>query len=1709
MPTRIDIVFGSKVDDSGAKHDIKEIQNMFSSKAFVFKPDIDEKALNQLKKNIRVTIDEATKLKTITTKFTQNRTTYSLTQKETAPNEYSPVDIKETRRNIDDLISKLKKLYSTALDLQSSINQATGSDSMGVLRNSKRQLEETEAQIKSLSYAIQSLGHDLSKIDGISRSQERLDIKKDEKTIIADAKAAREYAELMSRLEKAYRAYDKAVASGQSEESIKAVLVWVKMLEEETKRVVSSTSSLGDKYKEFLKERYAQERSLQESIDSNKQIEKFNTLFSELKKAYSDFERAMKSGESAEIIDKITDKIIELSEKTQRAARNNQTLVDTYNEFVEMQSRKESDLGASYSDALGEKGLKDLIKDLRKYSDLQREIILIEKKSGGNIESLSMAQQEYYRELQRVSKELQEEIELHAAMTKGTHSEKDAIELLKDSYNELELFLKKVNARASESITFLQKVSISIKDSISNFFKYQVVDNIFDIFVQKINEAVDSIYELNKAMTDIQVVTSSTTEEVSKLAEQYSKMAQELGATTTEVASGASEWLRQGKSQEETNQLLTASMKLSKVGAVESSQATTYLTAVMNGFQMEASEAMRVVDALSNVDLEAATSVNELAEALQNTSNIARVNGVEFEELIGMVGAVSEATRRSASVVGNSFKTIFSRMTNVAAGKNTDDEGESLNDVETSLKKNNIELRKSTGEWRDMMDVISEVASKWDKFNDVQRDQISTAMAGTRQREIFLSLMENWDRVQHLIEAAYNSEGVADEKFGIYLDSLEAKTKSLQASFEDLLYSDAVVNGMSTLLDLAKGLVDTFNDLANNSLAKLAVVEVLVVKNTKHIIDYLGYFQKGADLSKASDWTKSLVASWASLRGKIEEVKESFEMAQKAGLSNIQIMKTALSTLFTGVSAALAPAIAIGTVFTGIAVGIDLATKTVDEYNAEIEKTNQKMSDLQSKIEEISGKPMEDRTQAEQEYLAILEAELENLKKQGELLSLNRDKYEQQTKEIIHNQYSPGVPNFLSTLTNPEEVLRGDLEKLQTYNNAISNASSNGYTLEQVESLQGKVQQIESTWRQVALNIIEAEEAASENGYQLDETNQRLKEMLEDSGLWDEFVSEGNQILSQQGDILEENSDVLEEEVSVAQKLVDTFTQLSDAQELIESINSEVEESGQISLDNLNSLLETYPSLTDAVTNYLLGLSSTTDVLNAIQEAYTVDKNNLYQSLVDKLKTQQNYYQLVSQLDSALMEQFATEYDIDTGTHATYASAKEAVEKELFRRVSNIWSNYYDTQLTSVEQLARTVGNDFDLPASDRKYIAQQIEAYKNAMKALDDIYDQTLIKGFEDSYQKIASASKEIENSANSASDAVSEQEKAYQDLLDMTIKMLKKKKELEKEALKEQLDGYKKVIDAQKELLDLQKEEYDHKNEVEEKNKNISTLEKQIAELQFDVSAEGTKKRLELEEELAEAKKELEDYQYKYSIDKQKDALDKEEERYEEYINNQIDEIDRYLDQTGLITQEAINLINQRSQELFNDLIEYNRLYGDSLDQTVINAWNGAVGAVNNYTSSVNSAISATRELASAASSISNMPVQRKPNTSSVNKRPTAGSGMNHPYYQVKHKGIDSGFVGNVKGNEQFVKALKGEAFITKPQQDNFMKNVLPSMLNTARESTSNTFGNLLNINVSGNLDSTIVPQIEKIAQNLFNKLNKTMFQGGYVRNTSTVPF
>lgn len=324
---------------------------------------------------------------------------------------------------------------------------------------------------------------------------------------------------------------------------------------------------------------------------------------------------------------------------------------------------------------------------------------------------------------------------------------------------------------------------------------------------QGIRKVVDTSAELNKAQTDLQIVTGKSNAEMVSLMGKYNELAKDLSVTTIDVASGADEWLRQGKSVAETNELIKDSVILSKVGQIDAAEATKYLTSAMNGFKAETSDVIGIVDKLTNVDLESATSAGGLAEAMSKCANSADVAGVSMDALIGYIATVAEVTQKSDSVVGESFKTILARMGKIKLNNWIDEDGKDIsgeiNDVEKTLAQFDIKLRNSATEFRNFEDVIYDVGMAWDKFSSVDQNAIANAFGGVYQRENVITLFENFNRALELSEVSANSAGTAYQKFEVYENSLEAATNRLTAAFESLAY-----NTVSS--DFIKGLaVDT------------------------------------------------------------------------------------------------------------------------------------------------------------------------------------------------------------------------------------------------------------------------------------------------------------------------------------------------------------------------------------------------------------------------------------------------------------------------------------------------------------------------------------------------------------------------------------------------------------------------------------------------------------------------------------------------------------------------------------------------------------------------------------------------------------------------------------------------------------------------------------------------------------------------------------
>lgn len=496
----------------------------------------------------------------------------------------------------------------------------------------------------------------------------------------------------------------------------------------------------------------------------------------------------------------------------------------------------------------------------------------------------------------------------------------------------------------SKSFDRANKSVSGFGNTIKGFAKFGAYLNVFQMIEQGAKRAVTAVKEIDDAIVDLQVATNGSYDNVNKLVRGYNDLAKELGATTTEVSSGADTWLRQGETIANTNKLIKDTMVLSKDAKLSSDDSSKYLTAIRKGYKVAVDEVSSINDSLTSIDMAAAVDAGGLAEATSRVAASAELAGVSLNKLLGYEAAVGEASQEGMSVIGNSFKTIFQRMSDIKVGKLelVDEDGttDKLSDVELVLDNVGIKLRDSANEFRSFDVVLDDTAKKWDSLSSVQKASISKAFAGGRQMNRFQLLMENYNKALEYANIAENSKGTALEKFNdAYLNSLEAKQKSLHASFESLSTNMISRDSYAGILEASQALVEFLDktNLAKGALAGLAVGGALkgfvsITTGITQATMKMQNFQKALDFLKAgnigTDGIEKLVQYTDGLsKSQLKAVLSSTELstAQRmqiltsTGMSEAQASATlATMGLATAEGTATASTLSLGTAMKGL-----------------------------------------------------------------------------------------------------------------------------------------------------------------------------------------------------------------------------------------------------------------------------------------------------------------------------------------------------------------------------------------------------------------------------------------------------------------------------------------------------------------------------------------------------------------------------------------------------------------------------------------------------------------------------------------------------------------------------------------------------------------------------------------------------------------------
>ena len=237
-----------------------------------------------------------------------------------------------------------------------------------------------------------------------------------------------------------------------------------------------------------------------------------------------------------------------------------------------------------------------------------------------------------------------------------------------------------------------------------------------------LRQTVRSMVEVEKSLAEVNVILGTSQKSLANFGNELFKIAGNTAQSFQTVATAATELARQGLGVEETlkrtnNALILT--RLSGLGVVDSVNA---IPAAINGFSKAALNSTQIVNRLIAVDQAFAVSGADLAESLKRVGNTAEGAGVSFNQLLAVVTAAQQTTARGGAVIGNSFKTIFTRIQRPRT-------------IE-ALEALGVATKDASGAALSAIGVLNNLAKGYDKLAASQQAQIAELVGGVFQINI-------------------------------------------------------------------------------------------------------------------------------------------------------------------------------------------------------------------------------------------------------------------------------------------------------------------------------------------------------------------------------------------------------------------------------------------------------------------------------------------------------------------------------------------------------------------------------------------------------------------------------------------------------------------------------------------------------------------------------------------------------------------------------------------------------------------------------------------------------------------------------------------------------------------------------------------------------------------------------------------------------------
>lgn len=375
-----------------------------------------------------------------------------------------------------------------------------------------------------------------------------------------------------------------------------------------------------------------------------------------------------------------------------------------------------------------------------------------------------------------------------------------------------------------------------------------------------LQQVYQNVVDVDSAMTELKKVTDETDSTYRNFLTDAGTRAKNIGTDISSIVNATADYARLGYNLSDATKLADVSAIYYNVGDDLDSfdQATENIVGTMKAFNIQADDAISLVDKLNNVSNNYAVSSGDLGDILQRSASAMEAAGNTLDQTIAL-GTAMNSVLQNAETTGSTLKVLALRIR--GATTELEQMGEETDTVATSTSKlreqilgltnvdgkGGFDILTKSGDFKSTYDIIQGIAKVYNKMSDVDQAALLELLAGKNRANGVAALLNQASQAADVLQTSLNSSGSAMAENERVLDSVEGRLKIFEATFQkistDLLNSGLVKDIISlgtALLDASDGFIK-FSGVIPTATAALSAFLSLSNTKTKGSIQMLAY----------------------------------------------------------------------------------------------------------------------------------------------------------------------------------------------------------------------------------------------------------------------------------------------------------------------------------------------------------------------------------------------------------------------------------------------------------------------------------------------------------------------------------------------------------------------------------------------------------------------------------------------------------------------------------------------------------------------------------------------------------------------------------------------------------------------------------------------------------------------------------------------------